>query len=55
MSESQEIQQLKTKHEKLEDALAAEANKIHPDPMTIAEIKKKKLHLKDEMARLQHD
>ena len=54
MSEGQEIQHLKAQHEKLENALAAEANKLQPDPVTLAEIKKKKLHLKDEMARLEH-
>ena len=55
MSIHSHLAELEQKHQALEtelnDALA------HPsiDDLTIAELKRRKLHLKDEIARLKHD
>lgn len=55
MSEGVEIEILKAKHAKLETALKAEKRKLKPDPNTVADIKKKKLLLKDELVLLDQD
>ncbi len=47
-----EIYLLRVKHEELENALSIEKDKINPDFNIITQIKKRKLLLKDEMARL---
>ena len=55
MSIQSHLAELERKHQSLEtelnDALA------HPsiDDLTIAELKRRKLHVKDEIARLKHD
>ena len=54
MSEGLSIDQLKTQHAELERALEAEEAKLQPDEMTVADIKKRKLAIKDEIARLEH-
>ena len=54
MSEGLSIDQLKTQHAELENALEAEEAKLQPDDVTVAEIKKRKLAIKDEIARLEH-
>ena len=55
MSEGVQIELLKAKHAKLETALKAEKRKLEPDPIAVADIKKKKLLLKDELVRLDQD
>lgn len=54
MSEGQQIEMLKARHAELETALNTEANKPQPDQMTVADIKKRKLRIKDEIARIEH-
>ena len=41
---------LKTEHAALEEKLEQEINRPNPDPVVIAEIKKQKLRIKDEIA-----
>ncbi len=53
-SASLRIEELKEQHAKLEDALNAESSKPLPDETAVATIKKQKLRIKDEIARLQH-
>lgn len=53
-TEGQETARLRARHAQLENALLAEESKLQPDELAIAEIKKKKLRLKDEMARISH-
>lgn len=55
MSEGVQIELLKAKHAKLETALKTEKRKLKPDSNTVADIKKKKLLLKDELVRLDQD
>lgn len=52
MSLEDRIQALKTKHQALESAIAEEENRPHPDDVTIHELKKQKLRIKDEIAAL---
>lgn len=54
MSDVHEIEHLKAEHAALETALQDEETKPHPDHMMLAAIKKKKLHIKDQIARLEH-
>lgn len=44
---------LMAKHAGLEQKIASEARRPNPDPYLIAELKKKKLRLKEEIAHLQ--
>jgi len=46
------IETLRVKHQALEAALKIECQRPHPDDYTLAQIKKEKLRLKDEMSRL---
>ena len=52
MGEGKRIELLKVKHEALETALKDEKRKLQPDLATLADIKKRKLDVKDEMKRL---
>ena len=52
MGELEHISSLKAKHAELETALETENNRPLPDPVVIAEIKKHKLRIKDEIARI---
>jgi hypothetical protein len=54
MSEADRIETLKYKHAQLETELTAEKRKPQPDTAAVAEIKKRKLNVKDEMERLAH-
>jgi len=54
MSEADRIETLKSKHAQLETELNIEKRKPLPDAATVAEIKKRKLNVKDEMERLAH-
>lgn len=52
MAEVSTVEQLKAKHAELEARLEAEARRQAPDQMAIAEIKRAKLRLKDQIAVL---
>lgn len=52
MSLEDRIQSLKLRHRQLETELEQEAHRPHPDDFHIAEIKRQKLKLKDEIATL---
>jgi hypothetical protein len=54
MSQGERIEHLKTKHAELETELSTEKRKLQPDAAAVAEIKKRKLVVKDEMERLAH-
>ena len=54
MGEGERIELLKIKHGALETKLKDEKRKLQPDPATLADIKKRKLVVKDEMTRLAH-
>jgi uncharacterized protein len=48
------LQALKEKHAALDHEIAEEELRPHPDELRLAVLKKQKLRLKDEMARLAH-
>ena len=52
MSLADRIESLKEKHQTLESALETEHHRPHPDDIEIAELKKQKLAVKDELAQL---
>lgn len=54
MSEGERIESLKAKHAELENELNNEKRKLQPDEIALADIKKRKLIVKDEMERLAH-
>ncbi len=53
MSLEERVGALRNRHETLEQQLASENNRPHPDEAVVAKLKREKLKLKDEMARLQ--
>lgn len=46
------LAQLKRRHAELDAKIAEEEGRPHPDDTHLAEMKKRKLHLKDEMERI---
>jgi hypothetical protein len=52
MSADEHISALKAKHAELEQMLEDEVNHAHPNDLLIADIKKQKLRIKDELAQL---
>ena len=52
MSSVDHIEALKAKHASLEQAIHQENTRPHPDDDTIGSLKRKKLQIKDEIARL---
>jgi hypothetical protein len=46
------IQELTDRHHKLEEKIRDEQHRPHPDDIVLAELKKKKLRLKEEIQRL---
>jgi hypothetical protein len=52
MAMDDRIESLKTKHADLEQQITSENTKPHPDDILIADLKKQKLRIKDELARL---
>ena len=48
-----QVASLKARHRQLEDAITAENARPMPDAAAIAGLKKRKLQIKDELARLQ--
>ena len=52
MNEQEQAEMLKSKHHKLEVELENENSRPHPDDVHIAELKKEKLRIKDELASM---
>ena len=52
MSLHARVESLKDKHAALEAALEAESRRPHLNSVTVAEMKRKKLRIKDELERL---
>ena len=52
MSVDDHVSALKTRHAALEEVLEQEFTRPHPDQAVIADIKKQKLRIKDELAQL---
>jgi hypothetical protein len=55
MSFDPHVEQLTQKHAALENTIHEEINRPHPDMLRLAQLKKEKLRIKDEIARLAHD
>jgi hypothetical protein len=55
MSMQSHLAELERKHQALETELADALAHPSVDDSTIAELKRRKLHVKDEIARLSHD
>ena len=49
------IQELTDKHHKLDEQIHDELHRPLPDDLTLAELKKRKLRLKEEIERLRHE
>ncbi len=52
MSADEHITALEARHTELEQALEAEISRPHPDDLIVADLKKQKLRIKDELAQL---
>ncbi|WP_136683499.1 YdcH family protein [Falsirhodobacter xinxiangensis] len=52
MTIASHLQELRRKHESLSDNVVAAQRQPSTDPLTIAEMKKQKLRLKEEISRL---
>ncbi|MCL5777601.1 DUF465 domain-containing protein [Limibaculum sp. FT325] len=55
MSLTSHLDQLRQKHQALEKMIEDEQRRPGSDPLTIASLKRQKLHLKDEITRLSPD
>jgi hypothetical protein len=53
MIQEEHAASLKARHAELEEVLEVETHKPNPDETAIKEIKKRKLQIKDELARLE--
>jgi hypothetical protein len=54
MAMDDRIESLKTKHADLEEQITLENARPHPDDSLIHDLKKQKLRIKDELAKLAH-
>ncbi len=54
MSFEDRIETLKTRHQSLEAEVKVETQRPHPDTVTLNKLKREKLRVKDEIARLSH-
>ncbi len=52
MTEAENIEVLKTKHHDLDDKIEAENHKPYPDDSIVADLKRRKLKIKDELASM---
>lgn len=52
MSLEERVGALRNRHQSLEQQLASETSRPHPDETMVAKLKREKLKLKDEIARL---
>ncbi|MDA7983881.1 MAG: YdcH family protein [Alphaproteobacteria bacterium] len=55
MSSEIRIESLRKKHSRLEEEIAAEMNRPHPDDLRLSDLKRRKLHLKEEIQSLGAD
>ena len=55
MINPEHLEALRSKHESLEREINEENQRPHPDDIRIHELKKKKLHVKETLSRLQAD
>ena len=51
MSRNKQIMSLKQKHSDLEHKIAAEAKRPHPDSVHVAELKREKLRIKEQITQ----
>lgn len=54
MSSDDRVDALKAKHAALDLAINEENRKPHPDDVTISDLKRQKLRIKDELRRMDH-
>ena len=54
MAMDDRIESLKTKHAVLDTQLSLENTRPHPDEILVADLKKQKLRIKDELAKIAH-
>ncbi|MBT4890776.1 MAG: YdcH family protein [Rhodospirillales bacterium] len=54
MSFIEQVDTLKAKHHALEDEIDTEKNRPHPDDLMIADLKKQKLKIKDQLEEITH-
>ncbi len=52
MNQEAHVESLKTKHANLDDQIFSENQRPIPDSLKVSELKKRKLRIKDEIARL---
>ena len=55
MSIQAHLAELERKHQALEQEITEAQTQLSCDDLRIVELKRRKLHVKDEIARLQHD
>ena len=55
MTVAEHVDALRAKHTALKDAVDQENQRPHPDEFRIAELKREKLRIKDEIAKLETD
>jgi hypothetical protein len=55
MSLAGHIEKLRTRHQSLETEIERENHKPHPDETALTGLKRKKLHIKDELVHLEHE
>lgn len=52
MNDGVSVEELRTEHQNLEQQIVEENLRPHPDELRISELKRQKLRIKDEIARL---
>lgn len=52
MTSAPRIESLRVKHDRLEAEIDREVHRPHPDDVHVAELKREKLRIKDQMARM---
>ena len=52
MSQTERIQALRARHQALQTAIDTENNRPHPNDIVIADLKRKKLRIRDEIEEL---
>jgi hypothetical protein len=54
MSVEERIEALRAKHARLESEIDDEVHRPHPDDLHLIQLKREKLKIKDEIAKIQH-
>jgi len=54
MTADDRLESLRMKHERLEEMIEEENQRPHPDDFRVADLKKEKLRVKDEIAQIAH-